>query len=404
MAGCIAAQRRDGGALHLGASRQHGIERRRLLGLTPLQAPAHSLGDVAAELPRGKRPERAGVHADTAHLLAQAPPELRWHPVPARIRAAEQRHEAHVRAALQQLAPELERHRAARAEAGDDVRVARLERSDLVREVGGEVLHARERLAPAIESGRLEPEERLVLAQVLRQGAVAEHVAVVPRHGEHGYACPALLERHDRALVLLQPIAQLGRQRAGRTAAAQAVAIGPDADLVLAQLGEQGRHHHSSISSRLAKPPAGVSRRAAHTSASTAWASAATVGRSNSTRSGRSTPDAARSCDMSRAAMSEWPPRSKKLSPTPKSARSRTWRNTPITNSSVGERGAAWSARGAPAPPRGFGSALRSSLPLGERGSASSRTNSDGTMYSGLVARMSARKSATRSAGARSAA
>src|SRR5437879_4194902 len=148
------------------------------------------------------------------------------------------------RAALQQLSPQLERHGAAGAEAGDDARAAGLERPDLLREVRREVLDAREWLAPAVEPGRLEPEEGLVVAQVLRQRAVAEYVAVVPRHREYGRARAASLERHDRArplrqrfgrpqefqdlaLAALQLVAPLRRESTGRGRAPQAPALGP---------------------------------------------------------------------------------------------------------------------------------------------------------------------------------
>src|SRR5205823_4933447 len=78
-----------------------------------------------------------------------------------------------------------ERHRAAGAEAGENVRAARLERPHLLREVRREILDAPERLAPAVEPGRLEPEEGLVVAQLLRQRAIAKHITVVPGHREH---------------------------------------------------------------------------------------------------------------------------------------------------------------------------------------------------------------------------
>src|SRR6266516_717200 len=138
--------------------------RRRTAPLPALPYPPRA---VAAELPRRKRPDRPDVPGDPSHLLAQAPPELRRQAVPGGIRAAEQRHETHARSALYQLSRQLERHGAAGAAPGQDVRAVRLERPDLFREVRREVLHARERLAPAVEPGRLEPEERLVVAQLL---------------------------------------------------------------------------------------------------------------------------------------------------------------------------------------------------------------------------------------------
>src|SRR2546421_1905664 len=413
--GSVTTPRGNGRALDRGSSHQHGVERGRVRGITPLPALPHSLRDVAAELAGRQRPDRARVPCDPGQLLAQPPPELRRQTVPARIGAAEQRYKTHARSGVQQLSRQLERHGAAGAEPGDDVRAVRLERSDLLREVRREILHARERLAPAVEPGRLEPEERLVVAQLLRQSAVAEHVAVVPGHREHGRAAAPSLEWHDRALlpckrlpraqqrqdlalVVLQPIPQLGRQHAGRRGAAQALALGVEVDAAVMQVGEETLQRHSSISSRCRRSAIGVCRRVENITASMASASCATLGRSNRLRSGRSTPDAARSCEVSRAAMREWPPRSKKLSSTPKSVRSRTAEKTPITVSSAGVRGATRRARGAAAR-SGAGSALRASLPFAVRGRASRRTKWVGTMYSGQAPRTSARSWSIRSPG-----
>src|SRR4029077_20195578 len=244
--------------------------------------------------------------------------------------------------------------------------------------------------------------------------------AVVSRHAEHGRAGPPRLQRHDGALLLSQGlrrteefqdfalplpqlITQLGRQHPDRSGAPQAVAFGPDLDITAAQFSQEHRHHYSAISSRSRAPlsatPAGAFPLVTHVNASTPSASAATVGRSNRLRSSRSTPAWARSWETSRAAMSELPPRSKKLSNTPKSTRPTTPRNAASTISSVGVRGATAPARGA-APSVGAGRALRSSLPFAVRGKVSRSTNSAGTMYSGRPARMRARSRSARSAGA----
>src|SRR5205823_6686164 len=180
----VAANRRNRGALDSGASHQHGIERGRVRGRTQLPALPPSLGDVAAELSPRKRPERARVPGDPRHLLAQAPPELGGETVPGRIGTAEQRHAPYARSTPRQLTRQLERHRAAGAEAGENVRAVRLERPHLLREVRREILDAPERLAPAVEPGRLEPEEGLVVAQLLCQRAIAEQITVVPGHRE----------------------------------------------------------------------------------------------------------------------------------------------------------------------------------------------------------------------------
>src|SRR5437764_13860119 len=88
-----------------------------------------------------------------------------------------------------------------------------VECADLRCEVRREVLDARERLAPAVETRRLQPEERLVLAQVLHERAVTEDIAVMSRHAKHRSACSMGLQRYDRALLLSQ---LLGRAQIGR--------------------------------------------------------------------------------------------------------------------------------------------------------------------------------------------
>src|ERR1051325_1424464 len=171
---------------------------------------------------------------------------------------------------------------------------------------------------------------------MLSQGAVAEDIAIVSGDSKNGHAPSARLERDDRALLvgeqvgraqevqdillsLLQLNPQLGRQRVGRGAASQPITVGHDLNIAISQLGQQCGHGHSSISSRFSAKTGGCPAFASHAMASMASARAATVGRSKSTRSGRSRPVPVRNCNMSRAAMSEWPPRSKKLSNTPKS-------------------------------------------------------------------------------------
>ena len=57
--------------------------------------------------------------------------------------------------------------------------------------------------------------------------------------------------------------------------------------------------------------------------------------------------------------------------------------------------GATYSADGSSGPGPGSGSALRSTLPLGERGKSSRVTNAEGTMYSGSAAWSHRRSSAT---------
>ena len=85
---------------------------------------------------------------------------------------------------------------------------------------------------------------------------------------------------------------------------------------------------------------------------------------------------------MTRAASREWPPSSKKLSFALTRGRRNTSAQTPAMISSAGVR--YWSVPSGPTEDgSGTGRALRSILPLGVSGSASSTTNADGVMYSG---------------------
>ena len=70
----VARQRREGGALDLGAQDQHLIRRRGALGVTLCPALTQHLGDVQAALPEGARPQLTGVVAYTPCQLREATP------------------------------------------------------------------------------------------------------------------------------------------------------------------------------------------------------------------------------------------------------------------------------------------------------------------------------------------
>ncbi|SLI04071.1 Uncharacterised protein [Mycobacteroides abscessus subsp. abscessus] len=115
---------------------------------------------------------------------------------------------------------------------------------------------------------------------------------------------------------------------------------------------------------------------------STRTASAATVGASNSNRTGTRVLSAAPSREATCVASSELPPQAKKSSSRPIRAPPALW-SRPSTSAKVvaticsigvvGARNTAFSKVGS-------GSALRSSLPLTFSGSSSSCMNTDGTM------------------------
>ena len=139
--------------------------------------------------------------ANAFYLLGDPSTQLRQEPVPGRIRAPKQTDEADGRTALQKLSRQLECNAAAGAKANNDVRAVGPERADLACEVPGQILDPREQLALAIETRRLQPEERLIVAKVLHQRTVAEDVAVVSGHRKNGFARSTRLQRHDGALL-----------------------------------------------------------------------------------------------------------------------------------------------------------------------------------------------------------
>jgi hypothetical protein len=158
--------------------------------------------------------------------------------------------------------------------------------------------------------------------------------------------------------------------------------VGGDARLELVDepeplLGERQRDSPGAVQARDRAPsPAGAA------AASRKDASVSTVGASKTARSGTSTPSAERSREITWVASSEWPPRSKKLSPALTRSTPSTSAQTRATSRSAGVRGATPSLPLCTAA-EGAGRARRSTLPLGVRGSASSRTNVDGTIGSG---------------------
>src|SRR5712692_1944651 len=235
---------------------------------------------------------------------------------------------------LQEVSRHRERDRATGAVAGDHIWASGPEGADLRGKVRCQILHACEGLALTIDARRLQPEEGLIVAQVLCQGTVAEHVATMPGHGKNWNARSAGLQRHDGslllgkrlgraeeceniALALPQLSAQLGRQNAGWSTAAQLVAISPDLNVAAAQFLKQRRHDHSSISSRSLASWVSAFALATQDSPSMTSASPATVGRSKRLRRGRSTSKTSRIRDTALIATKDCPPRSKKSSLTP---------------------------------------------------------------------------------------
>ncbi len=91
-------------------------------------------------------------------------------------------------------------------------------------------------------------------------------------------------------------------------------------------------------------------------------------------RSGSSTPNASRTRDTAWVASSEWPPSAKKSSSTPMRSIPSSWRQISSSFCSVALRGATKLWPESVRTSSGAGSLRRSTLPLGENGSASSST------------------------------
>src|ERR1700726_808257 len=183
----------------------------------------------------------------------------------------------------------------------------------------------------AVNAWRLQPEERLLIAEVLRQRAIAENVAVVSGHAKDGSALSVSLQRHDGPLLpgqslrraeefhdftfaLPQLTLQVRRQHAGWSIAAQLIAVERNLNVTATQFCEEGCHAHNAISSRWAASPIGGFGLVNHDSPSTTSASPPTVGCSKRLRSDRSTAKASRIRDTALIATRDWAPRLKKSS------------------------------------------------------------------------------------------
>src|SRR5262245_56209045 len=386
--------------LHLGPQREYRIDGGRARVLAPRLEFAQLFGEVGApELP-GARGEAEQMFAHALQLVDQAQRELPAAREVHRVRAAEERQYLDLDSACKKLLRQLESHRAAGAEAGDDDRcVCGPECADLGREIGGELSDSRQRLGLAVEPWRLQPEERLLLAKGAGEVAVAEHIAVVPRHAVNGRARTARLQRHDRALLLRerlgrgeereqvglvppQLLPQLRRQRTRRSAAAQLASDRRELDVAAAQLREQRARAHSTSSSR--SPPPGVFG-AASASPSITPASAATVGCSKRFRRARLTSKRSRIWASAFIAISECAPRSNTSSSTPMASMPRSSLQIAISVFSVSLPAATAAHAGCEASRASAASAWRSTLPLAFRGSFSTSTNADGTMNWGSL-------------------
>ena len=98
---------------------------------------------------------------------------------------------------------------------------------------------------------------------------------------------------------------------------------------------------------------------------------------------------------MMRSARREWPPSSKKLSRIPTRPTFKTFDQSRASVCSTGFLGATYVPTESTRARSGDGSAFRSILPLGVKGSFSSRTNAEGIIYSGSSFLRWFRKSAT---------
>src|SRR5438309_2205623 len=232
----------DRGAPNLVALFHHRVRRDRTLSSALRLEVAPSLGEVHPPFLERQRGQNPGMPGQPFRLIREAVTELRQGSVPGRKRAAKQGEQTYPRTVTKKLSRQFESDPSTQTIAGNDTWTVGLKLANLPGEIRGQFFDACERLAVTVETGRLQAEERLIVPQVPRQGAITEYVAIVPGDAEHGRALAARLHRYEgprlarqcpgRAkefenvvLAVVQFIAQLGGERAGWSTASQSISI-----------------------------------------------------------------------------------------------------------------------------------------------------------------------------------
>ena len=145
-----------------------------------------------AERSPGRRPSQGaegshGAAALAVHHLAHPVVE----PEAGGARRLHQHHQRQLFPLRPQLLGHLEGHDATQAESAQAVRPLGLEAAELRDQVGGQLLDPAQRGLPPVHARRLERVQRLVEAEVLGEGQVAEDVPVVAGDAEEGRARPS---------------------------------------------------------------------------------------------------------------------------------------------------------------------------------------------------------------------
>jgi hypothetical protein len=115
----------------------------------------------------------------------------------ARAVGIKQDDEAHLLALAFELLRHLERNQTAEGSPTQMVRATRLQRADLADVVRGHIFHTRVKRLLSIESLCLQPVERLVGTEAVRQIAIEEHIAAGRVDAEEGRARALRVQRHE---------------------------------------------------------------------------------------------------------------------------------------------------------------------------------------------------------------
>src|SRR5436190_10928484 len=135
--------------------------------------------------------------------LSQPVADLGHAPIPRRKGTAKESETLDGCAVTAKLLRQLESDAAAGAVAGDDARAC-LEGAYLGSEVRGEFLDGCQWLAAPVEAGRLQTEERLIVAEFTGERAITKNVSIVSGSAEDRRPCAAGLQGDDGALLLVK--------------------------------------------------------------------------------------------------------------------------------------------------------------------------------------------------------
>jgi hypothetical protein len=192
------------------------------------------------------------VPAHARPLILESKSHLRTKPISGCVGSAKKRDCFNGRASAQELLRQFESGRAACAIASNYIRTLWLKRFGLGGEVSRQFFYAPQRFGLAIQPRRLQAEEWLLIAQILRKRAITENIPVVPGDGKNrcagamraqrnygallaGERLPLIQEFEYVSFALAEFFAELGAQCSRRRAASQLPAFSPNLDVATAK-------------------------------------------------------------------------------------------------------------------------------------------------------------------------